>query len=113
MNQPFGHRTPVKAAERAPLPAMAKFARPAPVSPPAEPAGPSVEDEIREWQKVRGWRFPVKLLAFVASASFGIASLALPDGVNHWLQYPLFALSALSLYLGFARRKVKAGSTAP
>jgi hypothetical protein len=101
--QPFGHRSPAKAPSRPPLPAMTKFSRPAAAPSPAEPAEASVDDEIREWKKGRGFHFPLKLLALVASISFGVASFALPEGVNNWLQYPLYALSALSLYLGFRK----------
>jgi hypothetical protein len=31
----------------------------------------------------------------------------LPAQINDWAQYPLYALSAASLYAGFARRKPK------
>ena len=64
-----------------------------------------VEAEIREWKKTRRSNFPVRLLALVASVSFGVASIALPAQVNEWAQWPLFALSGASLYAGFRRRK--------
>lgn len=85
---------------------MAKISRPGPPAP-AMPAGPSVDDEIRDWKKARGSNFPIKLLALVASVSFGVASIALPQQINDWAQYPLYALSAASLYAGFVRKKRK------
>jgi hypothetical protein len=90
---------------------MSKFARPgnpAPAGvapPPAEPALPSVDDELKQWKKSRGFTFPLKTLAVMASISFAIGSFALPANVNNWAQWPLYALSAASLYVGFARRK--------
>jgi hypothetical protein len=110
MSEPFGHR----AQEKAVMPGMHKFARPAHVTTdktvkePAAGGADAVDDEIRQWKKARGSNFPVKLLALVATISLGVASIALPAKVNDWVQYPLFALSAVSLYVGFARRKAKA-----
>ena len=106
----FGRRAPEKPA----MPVMHKFARPANVNVAAAPGKEAasfsldpVDEEIREWKKARGSQFPVKLLALIASLSLGVASVVLPDDVNDWVQYPLFALSAASLYVGFARRKKK------
>jgi hypothetical protein len=107
MTQSFGHRASAKSVSK-PLPAMTKFARPGVEPAPAQQAGPSVEDEIREWKRTRGSHFPVRLLALVASVSFGAASFVLPSDVNSWVQYPLYALSAASLYVGFAHRRPKA-----
>jgi hypothetical protein len=108
MSQAFGRRPTTKPLP-APLPVPVKFARPGHVQPPRpEPASPSLDDELREWKKARGSNFPFKLLALTASVSFGIASVALPAQINDWAQYPLYALSAASLYAGFARRKPKA-----
>jgi hypothetical protein len=111
MTQTFGHRPSAKPVSK-PMPTMAKFARPGipAATGPAQPTGPSVEDEIREWKRTRGSHFPVRLLALVASVSFGAASFVLPPNVNSWVQYPLYALSAASLYVGFAHRRPKAGA---
>ena len=93
---------------------MAKFARPgkepAPV-PPSEQLLASVDEEVREWKRTRGSRFPIQLLTVVAAISFDIAAIALPDAVSDWLQYPLYALSAASLYVGFFRRRKDAART--
>ncbi len=102
MTASFGRRTQGGPA-RAPVPK--KSFRPAPASAPAAPATPAVDDEIREWKKSRGFSFPVKTLALVASLSFGIGSFALPESVNDWMQWPLYALSAASLYIGFRRKR--------
>lgn len=64
-----------------------------------------VDAEIREWKKARRSNFPIRLLALVASASFGVASIALPAQINQWAEWPLFALSGASLYAGLRRRK--------
>ncbi|HWY60478.1 MAG TPA: hypothetical protein VNW15_01115 [Rhizomicrobium sp.] len=102
----FGRRAAAKTPQ-APPPLVTKFARPAAVQPQAQPAAPSVDDEIKVWKKARGFTFPLKLLTLMASLSFGIASFALPASVTQWAQWPLYALSAASLYVGFGRRKVK------
>lgn len=107
MSQSFGRRPTAKPVP-APLPMPVKFSRPGNLaSAPSEPASPSLDDELREWKKSRGSNFPIKLLALTASVSFGIASIALPAQINDWAQWPLYALSAASLYAGFARRKPK------
>jgi hypothetical protein len=102
----FGRRAAAKSSQAA-LPLMTKFARPAVVQPPVEPAAPSVDDEIEQWKKARGFTFPIKLLTLMASISFGIASFALPAAVTQWAQWPLYALSAVSLYVGFGRRRAR------
>jgi hypothetical protein len=106
MSNEFGRRA---GHAKAPAPpAMMKFARaphaPTPAPPQAAPID-SVDAEIREWKKARGSHFPIKLLALVASASFGVASIALPARINAWAEWPLLALTAASLYAGFRRRK--------
>jgi hypothetical protein len=104
----FGRRVSVRpAAVPSPLPAMTKFSRAgnSPVLP--EPVPDAVEDEIKAWKKARGPSLHLKPLALTASLCFGIASFALPATVNDWVQYPLYALSAASLYVGFRRRRVK------
>jgi len=58
-------------------------------------------------KKRAGLTFPLKLVALMASLCFGIGSFALPAAVTEWAQWPLYALSAASLYVGFGRRKAK------
>ena len=101
MSRAFGRR-PVP---KTPPPLVAKFSRPAATASQAETSAPSVDEELRAWKKSRGSAFPVKLLALTASLSFGIASVALPKEINEVVQYPLYALSGLSLYLGFRRKR--------
>jgi hypothetical protein len=97
----FGRRP-----QSSPLPAMRKTIRPAPASMPVEAAAaqPSVEDELRQWKKSRPSRY-LRPIALTASLCFGIASFALPKDVNDELQYPLYALSAASLYAGLRRKR--------
>jgi hypothetical protein len=71
----------------------------------AEPAAPSVDEELRQWKKSRRYAFPIRPLALMASLSFGIASLVLPSEINDQVQYPLYALSAASLYAGLRRKR--------
>jgi len=99
MSEPsFGRRT-----QAAPLPLMRKTIRPASI--PATPAAPpSVDDEIRQWKKSRGLSRHLRPLALTASLCFGIASFVLPKAVNDEVQYPLYALSAASLYAGLRRK---------
>jgi hypothetical protein len=102
----FGRRVHAKPAP-APLPVMTKFSRAGNMPVRAEPAPDAVEDELKAWKKARGPSLHLKPLALTASLCFGIASFALPATVNDWVQYPLYALSAASLYAGFRRRRVK------
>jgi hypothetical protein len=101
----FGRRPAAKSSPAAPLPVMTKFSRPGEVKIPAKPASPSVDDEVKEWKKARGFTFPLKPVALMASLCFGVGSFALPASVTEWAQWPLYALSAASLYVGFGRRK--------
>ena len=89
---------------------MTKFSRPAAVSARGAPSDP-VADELRAWKKSRGPSPYLKPLALAASLCFGVASLALPAAVNDWVQYPLYALSAASLYAGFRRKRIAATKT--
>jgi hypothetical protein len=104
MSQSFGRRAQAQ-APKTPPPVMTKFSRPA--APQAGALAPSVDDELREWKKSRRGHFPIKLLALMASLCFGIASVALPKEINDEMQYPLYALSAASLYVGFRRKTGK------
>jgi hypothetical protein len=71
---------------------------------------PSVEDEIAAWKAARGSvvPFPWRQLSLMAGLCFGIASFVLPATVNDTLQWPLYALAAVSLYVGLHKRKIKA-----
>ncbi|MEJ1970657.1 MAG: hypothetical protein WDN03_18825 [Rhizomicrobium sp.] len=68
----------------------------------------SVEEELRLWKadRRRAHPFPVpwRQLYLVASVSFGIASLVLPDSVNDIFDWLLYALSAASLIAWFRGR---------
>ncbi len=108
MSQSFGRRVP-GISSKPPLPAMTKIMRPAPAA--AQPALKtdaatlSVDEELRQWKKSRRYSFPVRPLALMASLSFGIASFVLPAEINDQVQYPLYALSAASLYVGVRRKR--------
>jgi hypothetical protein len=102
----FGRRAAAKPPQ-APPPVMTKFTRQGDIPPRAQPATDMVDDELRQWKKARGFTFPLKPIALMASLCFGIGSFVLPAEVNDWAQWPLYALSAASLYVGFHRRKAK------
>jgi hypothetical protein len=105
MTSSFGRRpSQAQAASSAPAAAPPGFLRGEPTAPAARAVDP-VDAEIREWKKARRSNFPIRLLALVASVSFGVASIALPAQINAWAEWPLFALSGASLYAGFRRRK--------
>ena len=111
MGQSFGRRTQNQLPKAAP-PLVMKFARPGATTVKSEsqpetfaPSVDSVDEELRAWKKSRSSAFPVKLLALTGSVSFGIASVALPKEINDAMQYPLYGLSALSLYLGFRGKR--------
>jgi hypothetical protein len=69
----------------------------------------SVDDEIAAWKAARGpvIPFPWRQLSLMAGLCFGIASFVLPSTVNDAVQWPLYALTAVSLYVGLRKRKNK------
>jgi hypothetical protein len=69
----------------------------------------SVDDEIAAWKAARGSviRFPWRQISLMAGLCFGIASFVLPDTVNDAVQWPLYVLTAISLYVGLRKRKNK------
>jgi hypothetical protein len=74
------------------------------VAPPEDPS-PSVDDELRQWKKSRkGFTIPWRQVSLMASLCFGAASLVLPASVNHNVDYLLYALMGMSLYVGISKR---------
>ena len=67
-------------------------------------AFPSVDEELRAWKEARPRQFPLSQVALIASLCFGIASLVLPEAVNDSFQWPLYALTGASLYVGLSKR---------
>lgn len=69
-------------------------------------ASPPLDDEFREWKKARKRHsgLPWRQLALMASVSFGVASLVLPNSVSDELDWVLYALMAASAYAGLQRR---------
>ena len=69
-------------------------------------ASPPIDDEFREWKKARKWHsgLPWRQLSLMASVSFGIASLVLPDSVSDTLDWVLYALMAATAYAGLQQR---------
>lgn len=74
------------------------------------PTLPSIEDEIEEWKRARGYRalFPWRQLSLMAGLCFGVASFVLPGEVNDVVQWPLYLFAAISFYVGLRKRKDKA-----
>jgi hypothetical protein len=82
------------------------IARPAPGEKPAMPAlsleiepSPDIDAELREWKAQRSFQIPWRQLSLMASVCFGLASFVLPDSVNANVDYALYGLSAMSLYV--------------
>lgn len=79
-----------------------------PAAPPVERIDP-VDAELEEWKRTRkklplfAWR-PIY---FMASLCFGLASFVLPERINDIVQWPLYALAAVSFYLGMKMRREK------
>jgi len=71
----------------------------------------SVDDEIEAWKAERGSviPFPWRQISLMAGLCFGIASFVLPETVNDVVQWPLYALTAISFYVGLYKRKAKPG----
>jgi len=76
---------------------------------PPDATFPSVEDEIAAWKAARGpvVPFPWRQLSLMAGLCFGIASFVLPATVNDTMQWPLYALAAVSLGAGLYKRRAK------
>ena len=109
---------PRRAFGRRPVlqPAVIPAASPPPAAEPIQSALfepdlalPSVEDEIAAWKAARGSvvPFPWRQLSLIAGLCFGIASFVLPAALNDALQWPLYALTAASLYVGLNKRKTR------
>jgi len=79
-----------------------------PALPPLREPNP-VDAELEEWKRTHkklplfAWR----PLYFMASLCFGLASFVLPDSINDIVQWPLYALAAMSFYLGMKMRRAK------
>ena len=81
---------------------------PEPVAPlPPETPLPSIEDEIAAWKASRRsiLSFPWRPLSLTAGLCFGAASFVLPDSVNDTVQWLLYALAAVSFYVGLHKRR--------
>ncbi|MBS0470174.1 MAG: hypothetical protein JSR60_03815 [Proteobacteria bacterium] len=68
-----------------------------------------VDAELEEWKRTRK-RLPLfawRPLYLMASLCFGLASFVLPDSINEIVQWPLYALAAMSFYVGFKMKRTK------
>lgn len=67
----------------------------------------SIDDELREWKRTRRKNFaiPWQQLSLMAGLCFGIASLVLPGWINSAMQWPLYALTAMSFFVWLRKRK--------
>lgn len=115
LQRPYGSMQAVEARAQSPkiasprlelprLESLEAVARSFPL--PEQSALPSLDDELRQWKRARRQNFeiPWRPLSLMASLSFGIAAFVLPESVNDAVQWPLYALSAASLYAWFRRR---------
>jgi hypothetical protein len=76
-----------------------------PVWPAEKPDFPNHDDDLRDWKLARqGFAVPWRQLSFMATLCFGIASLVLPDSVNDNVEWLLYALAAVSFYVGIRNR---------
>ncbi|HEY4114725.1 MAG TPA: hypothetical protein VGM17_11770 [Rhizomicrobium sp.] len=57
----------------------------------------SVDDELAEWKQSRRIAIPWRQISLMATLSFGIASLVLPDAVDEPVEWLLYALTAASM----------------
>lgn len=68
-----------------------------------------VDAELEEWKRTRK-RLPLfawRPLYLMASLCFGLASFVLPDSINEIVQWPLYALAAMSFYVGYKMKRTK------
>ena len=104
----FGRRpVPQMPAPRAVVQASSNPIEPVPSSLPSDATLASVDDEIEAWKAERGSvvPFPWRQLSLMAGLCFGIAAFVLPAAINEAVQWPLYALTAISLYAGLHRKK--------
>jgi len=57
----------------------------------------SVDEELAEWKRSRRYILPWRQISLMATLSFGIASLVMPDSVNEPVEWLLYALTAVSM----------------
>jgi hypothetical protein len=76
-------------------------------NPPAPQIAPVDDDELQAWKAARrkAMHLPWRQIAIMAGLSFAVASFVLPEALNDALQWPLSALVAISLYMGWRNRK--------
>jgi hypothetical protein len=67
----------------------------------------SLDDELREWKRNRGYEIPWGQISLMASLCFGIASFVLPDTTNNAVNWLLYGLMAISFVVGISRRRRK------
>jgi hypothetical protein len=110
----FAPQTPtgIKRAENlSPPPGLAP-----PIVENIEPA-PSIDDELRAWKQERRqhapFRIPWRQLSLMASLCFFIASFVLPESVNDDVDWLLYILAAMSLWVWFSGRRRRAANTSP
>ncbi len=79
--------------------------QPAPAVVDSDDRPPSVDEELEAWKKSRkGFTFPWRQVSLMASLCFGGASFVLPASVNQNVDYALYALAGMSLYVGLSKR---------
>ena len=98
--QPRLRQTKIE-TETAAKPAISKFTTSS-----TETAEPPLDQELLEWTRARKRRFriPWRQVSLMASLCFGVASIVLPASVNHNVDYLLYALMGMSLYVGISKR---------
>ena len=67
----------------------------------------AINEELQAWKQARKRPIPWGPLSLMASLCFGIASFELPDSVNGMANLLLYALSAMSLWVWFSKRREK------
>ena len=107
--RPFGRKGQSRRVARS-APAAAPFRDEAvpQAAPPPAPAAPrpfEIAEEPLAWKQTRKRQIPWGPLSLMASLCFGIASFELPDSVNGVANLLLYALSAMSLWVWFSKRR--------
>jgi hypothetical protein len=99
----FGRARPASRAGSPPVPPKRHISS----APPALDETP-VEAELQAWNSQRARpAFPWRPFLLMAGLCFGAGSLILPDSVNDAASWALYALTAISFFLGLRRRRAK------
>ncbi len=111
MKRQLAGAAPVPVAAAVPISTPGEIAV-SPSPPPLQNTGFAPLDfEPPERPRAATVKIPWRQLSLMATLCFGLAYFVLPDRVNDIVQWPLYALGAMSFYVNFSARRRKKEQT--